>query len=463
MRLAIDGACGLSWDRCAGIVGGCVRRVGPAGVRRRPGQRRRGGRRAGPGGADLARASSSPSGPRPPIATPPGSGTSRLPIPTATRPATPRRSGYRYGLHPAPYPNDGLPHGPAPRDRPRRRRRPACRSTAWSATAARSAARATSGWATPSSTCKALLFELTIADGRRPPFSTFVLNSSRGTNNAGKVAAVLLEPAQPRPLVPLVPAAAGGQPPRDGHPRLVAPEAQADDVLRRPHRRPLGPDQHAVPAGREEPRGVQGAGADLPRHPGFPQEPRAAQVSRSRSTRRRPRAARSSSRRRASAATAPTDPDGKYPNKIVPLDVIGTDPARSHGLSDRLVAHYNTTWLGAEHPVEHQARRLPGPAARRHLGHRPLLAQRLGPDPARPARSRRPGPGGSPAPPRPTSSTTTRPTSAGSSPRSPPTSWPRRPAARRFRPSSSSTPPASAWATAATPSATSSPKTSGWT
>ena len=39
---------------------------------------------------------------------------------------------------------------------------------------------------------KAVLFELTIADGKRPPFSTFVLNSSRGTNNAGQVAAALL-------------------------------------------------------------------------------------------------------------------------------------------------------------------------------------------------------------------------------------------------------------------------------
>ena len=39
---------------------------------------------------------------------------------------------------------------------------------------------------------KALLYELTIADGRRPPPSTFVLNSSRGTNNAGMVAAVLI-------------------------------------------------------------------------------------------------------------------------------------------------------------------------------------------------------------------------------------------------------------------------------
>ncbi len=45
-------------------------------------------------------------------------------------------------------------------------------------------------------------------------------------------------------------------------------------------------------------------------------------------------------------------PGGAYPNKIVPLDEIGTDPARSKGLSDRLVAHYNSTWLGAEYPVE---------------------------------------------------------------------------------------------------------------
>ncbi len=42
-----------------------------------------------------------------------------------------------------------------------------------------------------------LLNELTIADGRRPPPSTFVLNTSRGTNNAGMVAAVLLSLRNP--------------------------------------------------------------------------------------------------------------------------------------------------------------------------------------------------------------------------------------------------------------------------
>ena len=61
--------------------------------------------------------------------------------------------------------------------------------------------------------------------------------------------------------------------------------------------------------------------------------------------------ASSSSRRPASDATALMVPAATYPNKIIALDVIGTDPARAQGLSDRLVAHYNSTWLGAEYPV----------------------------------------------------------------------------------------------------------------
>ena len=65
--------------------------------------------------------------------------------------------------------------------------------------------------------------------------------------------------------------------------------------------------------------------------------------------------------------------------------MIGTDPSRSVGLSDRLVAHFNKTWLGAECPVERETRRVSGTPTRRDLGDRPLSAQRLGPDLARPA------------------------------------------------------------------------------
>ena len=43
---------------------------------------------------------------------------------------------------------------------------------------------------------------------------------------------------------------------------------------------------------------------------------------------------------------------GRIPSKIVPLDVIGTDPARSLGVSDRAVEHYNATWFGEGYPVD---------------------------------------------------------------------------------------------------------------
>jgi mono/diheme cytochrome c family protein len=44
-------------------------------------------------------------------------------------------------------------------------------------------------------------------------------------------------------------------------------------------------------------------------------------------------------------------PNASYPSKIVPLEVIRTDPARSLGISDRAVAHYNSTWFGKSDPV----------------------------------------------------------------------------------------------------------------
>src|SRR5262249_39217843 len=37
-----------------------------------------------------------------------------------------------------------------------------------------------------------------------------------------------------------------------------------------------------------------------------------------------------------------------YPNKIVPLDVIGTDPNRYHGISGLFEEHYDKSWFGHE-------------------------------------------------------------------------------------------------------------------
>ena len=41
-----------------------------------------------------------------------------------------------------------------------------------------------------------------------------------------------------------------------------------------------------------------------------------------------------------------------YPDRIIPLDEIKTDPARVLGIAPRFVAHYNATWFGAESAVD---------------------------------------------------------------------------------------------------------------
>jgi mono/diheme cytochrome c family protein len=43
-------------------------------------------------------------------------------------------------------------------------------------------------------------------------------------------------------------------------------------------------------------------------------------------------------------------PDGDYPNVIVALKEVGTDPQRELGMSRKLVEHYNSTWFGEHHP-----------------------------------------------------------------------------------------------------------------
>ena len=67
-------------------------------------------------------------------------------------------------------------------------------------------------------------------------------------------------------------------------------------------------------------------------------------------------------------------PGGKYPNKIVALDVIGTDPARLLGLSDRLVGALQFHLAGRRESGENGTSRLSGTAPRRRLGHRALFA-----------------------------------------------------------------------------------------
>ena len=72
-----------------------------------------------------------------------------------------------------------------------------------------------------------------------------------------------------------------------------------------------------------------------------------------------------------------------YPNKVIPLDEIGTDPKRYEASSAPTARRTAKSWFGqekgdgiADGSQIRADRRLSGPAARRHLGHRPVPPQR---------------------------------------------------------------------------------------
>jgi len=259
---------------------------------------------------------------------------------------------YRYGLHPAPYPNDGLPMGL------RRGLVPGgmkaglqidCMVCHGGSIGGQSYV----GLGNTQLDLKALLFELTIADGKRLPFATFVLNSSRGTNNAGQIAAGLLSLRNtdlsfrsfPLPLAVNLPEM---DTPAWWHlkrKRTMYYDGRTDARSVRTSMQFLLGEKSLEGLKALEPtfRDVQAFlwSLEPPKYP-FP-------IDAAKAARGEPVFKKTCVR-----CHGTYGPDGKYPNKIVPLDVIGTDPARSLGLSDRLVAHYNKTWLGAVSPVNTQ-------------------------------------------------------------------------------------------------------------
>jgi hypothetical protein len=257
---------------------------------------------------------------------------------------------YRYGLHPAPYPNDGLPMGL------RRGLGPGGVKTGLQIDCmvchgGSIGGQSYIGLGNTQLDLKSLLFELTMADGKRPPLSTFVLNTSRGTNNAGQIAAMLISLRNPDLSVRSFPLPLGVNLPEMDTPawwnlkrkRTMYYDGRTDAMSVRTNMQFLMGEKTAEDLKALEPafRDLQAFLKSLepPKYP-FPIDA--------------DKSARGEAVFKATCARChgTYGADGKYPNKIIPLDVIGTDPARSQGLSDRLVAHYNKTWFGAEYPVE---------------------------------------------------------------------------------------------------------------
>ena len=256
---------------------------------------------------------------------------------------------YRYGLHPAPYPNDGLPMGlrrGIGRDGVKTGLQIDCMACHGGSIGGTSYV----GLGNTQLDLRPLLNELTIADGRRPPPSTFVLNTSRGTNNAGMVAAVLISLRNRDLSFRWFPMPLGVNLPEMDTPawwhlkrkRTMYYDGRTDARSVRTNMQFMLGEKSLEEFKKLEPafRDLQAFLFSLepPRYP-FPIDTQKAAHG------------KVVFEQTCARCHGMYGPGGKYPNKIIPLDVIGTDPARANGLSDRLVAHYNATWLGAEHPV----------------------------------------------------------------------------------------------------------------
>jgi mono/diheme cytochrome c family protein len=243
---------------------------------------------------------------------------------------------------------------------------------------------------------KALLDDLTRADGKIPPFSPGTVNSTRGTNHAGQIAVILLGLRNEDLSFRGFPLLSGARVPEldtpawwnlgvkrtkyyDGRTdarairsnmQFLLGEATLDDLKQ------LEPTFRDIDAYLKS--------TTPPEYP-FPID--AAKAERGRAV----------FEANCAKCHGTYGPDAAYPNKVVPIDAVGTDPARLHGLSDRFIAHYNATWLGQDYPVEepptgYQAPPLRGvwaTAPYLHNGTVPTLYHMLKSS-ERPARFRRP-------------------------------------------------------------------------
>lgn len=274
----------------------------------------------------------------------------RAPTPDASDEEYTKAFNQRYGLHPAPYPNDGLPMGL------RRGNGPdgskvglqidcmVCHGGSIGGTSY-------VGLGNSTLDLTALLNELTRAEGRRLPPSLFVLNSARGTVNAGMISAVLLSlrnsDLSPRTF-PLILGARLPEldvPPwwRLARKKTMYYDGRTDARSVRTNMQFLLGEKSLQEFRELEPtfRDIQAYLKSLtpPKYP-FP-------IDAARSAR-----GKVVFEEHCTRCHGTYGPDGTYPNKIVELDVIGTDPARAFGLSDRLVAHYNTTWFAEDYPSD---------------------------------------------------------------------------------------------------------------
>jgi hypothetical protein len=301
----------------------------------------------------------------------------------------------RYGLHPAPYSNEGLPMGLKLGVFPDGKRSGVqidCLLCHGGSIGGKSYV----GLGNTQLDLNLLFDELARADGWRMPLRTFIINSSRGTNNAGMFSAVLLSLRNPDMSPRLIPLPLAVNLPEmdtpawwllhkketmyyDGRTPAESVRTNMQFLL---GEKSLSELKTLEPTFRDIRSYILSLRA--PKYP-FPiDEPRA----------QHGRKVFETNCKKCHGTYGASE---SYPNVVVELDEIKTDPARALGLSSKLIAHYNTTWLAEDHPADpvmvgYQAPPLDGiwaTAPYLHNGSVPTLATLLNSS-TRPSRFTRP-------------------------------------------------------------------------
>lgn len=260
----------------------------------------------------------------------------------------------RYGLHPSPFPNDGLPMGirrateidPDEGEEPRVGLQVDCMICHGGSIGGTSYV----GLGNSQLDMIGFYRDVYAADGRPILFTGFTVNTVRGAVNAGQMAAVLLSLRRPdlsRRLLPL---------PHDADfPELDVP---AWWLLK--HKRTMyydgRTDARSVRSimqflmgeySRDQFEAAEHDFADVLAYiksiepPTYPFPIDRAEAERGRAL----------FEEHCTRCHGTYGEDRTYPNRVVPLDVIGTDPARATAHSETLIDLYNASWFGEHFPA----------------------------------------------------------------------------------------------------------------
>lgn len=261
-----------------------------------------------------------------------------------------RAFAQHYGLHPAPYPNDGFPMGlrlSANKEGTRAGFQVDCMACHGGSIGGKSYV----GLPNTQIDYDALFRDLHRADGHRPPLVPFTINTARGTTNAGMMSIVLLSLRNPDLSRRKFPVPMGANLPEldappwwnlkykktmyyDGRTPAASVRANMQFLL---GEKTLDEFKALEPTFRD----IQAYLLSLkaPKYP-FP-------IDKDRAGKGQVVFERTCARCHGTYGANPT-----YPGKIIPLATVGTDPYRCEGVSDRSVSHFNATWFGEVHPVE---------------------------------------------------------------------------------------------------------------